>query len=406
MLNVLLSIFIFCTVAWLLSENKKKIAWKLVFISLAWQFVFAVLLLKVPAITNFFSYINDGVQALNNATNSAMTVVFGNLGTPANDTGLGFILALHGFPVLIIVSMLSSLLIYLHIFPIIIRGFSMIFRKTLFIGGTLGMAMAVNVFTGMSETPLIVRSYLKRLTQSELFSLMVCGTACAASSVMVIYEVILNSIMLGTIVHIISAVLISIPGALAMARIIVPETGKITEGDDADFTRSSSALDAISSGIMDGAKVMISIIAMLIGFVALVALINQFLGVFPDINNAPITMQRILGIALSPVAWIIGFPASEMHAVGSLLGTKMIFNEILAYQEFVKMSAVLSEKSKIMMVYVLCSFANIGSIGIMIGIYTSLVPERKVEVIKLGVKAIIAGSLANYITASIVGMIY
>jgi len=282
----------------------------------------------------------------------------------------------------------------------------MIFRKTLFIGGTLGMAMAVNVFTGMSETPLIVRSYLKRLTHSELFSLMVCGTACAASSVMVIYEVILNSIMLGTIVHIISAVLISIPGALAMARIIVPETGKITEGDDADFTRSSSALDAISSGIMDGAKVMISIIAMLIGFVALVALINQFLGVFPDINNAPITMQRILGVALSPVAWIIGFPASEMHAVGSLLGTKMIFNEILAYQEFVKMSAILSEKSKIMMVYVLCSFANIGSIGIMIGIYTSLVPERKVEVIKLGVKAIIAGSLANYITASIVGMLH
>lgn len=406
MLHVFLSLVVFSSIAFLLSENKKKINVKLVFLSFVWQGVFAFVLLKIPAITGVFSYISMGVESLNDATNAAMKVVFGNLGHPDNNSGLGFILALHGFPVLIIVSMLSSLLIYFKIFPIIIRGFSLIFRKTLFIGGTLGMGMAVNVFTGQSETPLIVRSYLKRLTRSELFSLMVCGAACTASSVMVIYEVILQPIMKGAIAHIIAAVLISIPGALAMARIIVPETKDLTEGEDAEFSKSASALDAISTGIMDGAKVMINIIAMLIGFIALVSLINQLLAVLPDFANEPITLQRIIGILLSPFAWIIGFPSSEMQLVGSILGTKLIFNEILAFQEFVNLGAGLSVKSKLMMIYALCSFANVGSIGVMIGVYGSLIPERKQEVIKFGVKAIIAGSLANYVTASIVGMLH
>jgi CNT family concentrative nucleoside transporter len=233
---------------------------------------------------------------------------------------------------------------------------------------------------------------------------MVCGTSCVAASVMILYGIILKPIVADSIKHIISAVLISIPGALAISRIMVPETKKFTEGDDIDLAKYKGALDAISGGILDGAKVAINVIAMLIGFVALVEVFNQLLSLLPNIGGHDITMQRILGLLLAPVTWIIGIPTKEIFTAGSLLGTKIVLNEIIAFNQLVNVAIDFSDKSKLMMIYVLCSFANIGSIGVMMGVYNALVPERKQEIITLSFKSIIAGTLANLITASIVGV--
>lgn len=404
-MNLLLTILIFGFVALLLSQDKKKVNWKIVGLCFFWQVVFAILLFKIPAITLAFFYINLGLNTINDATTVAMKFVFGGLAIPNHESGLGFILALQGFPVLIVIAALSALLTYLKILPAIINAFSFIFRRIFSIGGTLGVAVSANVFTGMSETPLVIRPYLKRLSHSELFSLMVCGTSCVAASVMILYSIILKPVAVDSIKHIISAVLISIPGALAISRIMVPETKKFTEGDDIDLSKYKGVLDAISVGILDGAKVAISVVAMLIGFLALVEIFNHLLSLLPSIDGHAITMQRILGFLLAPITWIIGFPVQEIIITGSLLGTKIILNEIVAFQELVNVASELSAKSRIMVIYLLCSFANLGSIGVMMGVYNALVPERRQEIIDLSFRSIIAGTLANLITTSIVGVL-
>ena len=202
--------------------------------------------------------------------------------------------------------------------------------------------------------------------------------------------------------HIITSVLISIPASLVISRIIIPETSKVSEGKDSNYSQAKNTLDALYTGIIDGGKVIITILAMLIGFVALIDITNQLIGALNP-TGYEITIQKILGWIMYPVAWIIGIPSEEAGIAGSLLGTKLILNEIISFQELVNASSNLSFKTNIMMIYALCSFANLGSIGVMIGVYGTLIPERKTEVIKLGFKAIIAGTLVNLSTASIIG---
>ncbi len=402
----LLSFTVFLFFAFILSENKKNINWKLILIGIFWQFFFALVIFKVPAIVNVFSYLNCVLKALSSSTTKATSFVFGGLADPSKTTNLGFILALQGFPILIVLSALSSLLIYLKILPFVIKLFSLFFRKTLRIGGTLGIAVSANIFTGMSETPLVITPYLKRLTHSELFSLMVCGTSCIASSVMVLLSIIINPVIPNALTHIISAVLISIPCALTIARIMVPETSThLTEGDDTDFTNDKSIIESIFTGIMGGSKVLITIIAMLIGFIALIDILNQILALLPQVYGEPISLQRVLGIIMMPFTWLIGIPIEEMQTAGTLLGSKIIFNEVVAFQEFLTVSAELSEKSRIIMIYSLSSFANLSSIGVMIGVYNALIPERKAEVVKFGLRSIIAGNITNCLTATIVNIL-
>lgn len=403
----IISFLVFYIVAFLLSEDRKSVNWRLVLLGVFWHLVFAVLIFKVPAIITAFSKVDHALQVLTSATVKATAFVFGGLADYANTkNNLGFILALQGFPVLIVLSALSSLLIYLKILPFIIKIFSFFFRKTLCVGGTLGVAVSANVFTGMSETPLVITPYLKRLTHSELFSLMVCGTSCISSSVMVLLSVIIGDVLPMSITHIISAVLISIPCALTISRIMVPETSSsLTEGEDADFSEDGNMMEAIFKGVMGGARVLITVIAMLIGFIALIDILNQILGLLPEVHGYPISLQRIIGVIMSPVSWLIGIPAEEMHTAGTLIGSKIIFNEVIALQEFVNLSHLLSAKSKIIMIYALCSFANISSIGVMIGVYNSLVPERRLEVARFGLKSVIAGNLANFLTATLVGVL-
>ncbi|ODN42031.1 NupC/NupG family nucleoside CNT transporter [Piscirickettsia litoralis] len=402
----ILGLVVFYLLAWGLSENRKHASLKIVLLGVFWQFVFALILLKVPVITEIFQWINQGVVAITAATQKAMGFMFGGLATSPEGSHLGFILAFQALPVLIVISALSALLFHWRILPLIIRVFSWLFQKTLRIGGTLGIAAAANVFIGMNESPLVIRPYLKRLTHSELFSLMVCGMAGVAGTVMVLYASIVGPLIPNVIGHVITAVLISVPAALTVSRVMVPETETISVGGQAEFAKAASTLDAISVGIMDGAKVLVTVIAMLVGFLALIYLLNMALGLLPHFEGQALSMQRVLGWIMSPIAWLMGVPWHEAQAAGSLLGTKMILNEVVAYGELVRIGAELSPKVQLMMLYALCGFANLGSIGIMIGIYGSLVPERRQEVTRLGVKAVIAGTLSTCMTGTIVGMLY
>ena len=239
-----------------------------------------------------------------------------------------------------------------------------------------------------------------------MFSLMVCGTSGVASSVIIIYTLILTPVMANPIIHIITAALISIPGALTLSRIVIPEIEKkFTESNNIDFTQAKSAIDAIYIGITDGGKVMVKIVAMIIGFVALIHIANQLLASLTP-NFLPIfTLQELLGFLMAPIAWIIGFPWHEAQIVGSLFGTKFILNEIIAFRALAEVSHSLSAHSQLIAVYSLASFANLGSIGVLLGVYTTLVPERRKEALKLTLKAVIIGSLVNYLTASIANFI-
>ena len=402
-----LAIFVFLFVAFLISENKRKISIKLLLLGLTYQVLLTFAFCKWPFIAESFTTVSDILQSVTSSTTKATSFLFGGLSNPPKDLNLGYILVIQGFPVLIVISAISSVLTFWGVLPFIINLLSFVFQKTLKIGGALGVAVSANIFTGMSETPLVVTPYLKHLTRSELFSLMTCGTAAIASSVMVLLSLIMEPMMPNSIVHILSAVLISIPASLTISRIIVPETStEITLGKDIDFSRAKSTLDALYIGIIDGGKVLITVVAMLIGFIALIDIVNQIFSYFTPSGMEPITIQRVLSWIMYPVAWLMDFPESDVHIAGSLIGTKIVLNEVIAFQELVNVADQISPKSKIMLIYALCNFANFSSIGIMIGVYGSLIPERRYEVIHLGLKSIIAGSLANIITATIIGTIY
>lgn len=397
-----LTIFLTLLTSFLLSTDKKNINYKTVALGLFFQLIFAVILLKIPGISRIFFRFNAALETVVKSTTHATTFVFGGLANPPEQAGLGYIFVFQALPILITVSALSSVLTYWKILPFIINIFSTIFRKILDVGGILGFAISVNMFSGMSETPLVINNYLKRLTHSEIFSLMVCGTSAVSSSVMILYSIILKPIVENPLNHIIASVLISIPASLLISRIMIPETAEVSEAKDLNHSQAKSTLDAIYIGTISGGKVIVIILVMLIGFIALIDLLNQII-IALNPTEYDITSQKILGWIMYPVAWIIGIPSNEAGIAGSLLGTKLILNEIIAFQELVKIGTELSVKTKTMMVYVLCSFANLGSIGVMAGVYGSLIPERKSEVIKLGFKAILASTLVNLSIASIIG---
>jgi len=403
-LHCLFTIILTIFISYLLSNDKKSISYKQVCVGIIFQILFAVILFKVPIVSRMFVGFNSVLDSIADATTNAVAFILGGLARPPENSGLGFILAIQSFPVLITISALSAVLTYWKILPFIINIFSLIFKRIFNIGGTLGFAVSANIFSGMSETPLVIKNYLKYMTKSEMFSLLVCGTSAVASSVMVLYSMILRPIISNPLGHIITSVLISIPATLVISRIIIPEKEVFSEGKDADYLCASNTLDALYAGIMDGAKVMITILAMLIGFIAVVDIVNQLIAWITPTEYC-ITIQKLLGWVMYPVVWIMGVPASEAMAAGSIIGTKIIFNEIIGFQELVKISYSLSNKTRIMLVYSLCSFANISSIGIIIGVYGSLIPERKSEVIKLCFKAIIAGTMVNLSIASIIGVL-
>jgi CNT family concentrative nucleoside transporter len=387
--------------AWVFSENRKAIAWRAIWSGLALQFLLALLLLKLPFAKDAFLALNNALNLLEKSTQAGTALVFGYLGGGSapfavTDTNSTFILAFRALPIVLVMSALSALLFHWGVLPRIVRGVSWLLERAMRVGGVVGLSTAANVFVGMVEAPLFVRPWLPRVSRGELFAIMVGGMASIAGTVLFLYASILGKVIPDAVAHLLIASIVSAPAALVIAFLMVPPAGAASGGDLELKSDASSSMDALTQGALGGAQLLLNIIAMLVVFVALVTLLNLII--------APYTLQGILGWALAPLAWLAGIPWSEAQAAGNLLGTKTVLNELVAYIDMANMTS-LSERSRLLMTYALCGFANFGSLGIMIGGMSTMCPERRPEIVSLGLKSIVAGTLATCLTAATVGLI-
>jgi len=387
--------------AWLAGEKRSAVPWRAVVAGLALQLAMAVVFLKVTLVKEAFLKLNDALLVLEQATQAGTGFVFGYLGGgPApfqvTDTGATFVLAFRALPLVLVISALSALLFYWRILPAIVRALSLALEKLMRVGGVVGLSAAANIFVGMVEAPLFVRPYLARVSRGELFAIMVGGMASIAGTVLFLYAAILRPVLPDAVAHLLIASILSAPAALVIAFLMVPPEGAVTGGNIELRSEAASSMDALTRGTLDGAQLLLNIVAMLVVFVALVALVNLVI--------APYSLQGALGWALAPLAWLCGIPWSEARAAGALLGTKTVINELVAYVELSKLSE-LSERSRVLLTYALCGFANFGSLGIMIGGLGTMCPERRAEVVALGLKSIVAGTLATCLTAATVALL-
>ena len=398
-------------IAWLLSENRRAPPWRIVLSGVALQIVLAALLLKAPLIQQFFAGLNDALLALERATQAGTSLVFGFLGgapSPFPTTGAGstFVLAFRALPLILVVSALSALLFYWRILPVLVKAMALLLERTMGVGGAVGLSSAANVFVGMVEAPLVVRPYLRALSRGELFIVMTCGMAGVAGTVMVLYATIIGPVIPGAMGHILAASLISAPAAIVVAALMVPPAGPPSPAALDLRGESRSAMDAIVRGTSEGLALLLDITALLIVLVALVTLVNLMLSALPNVYGAPVTLQRALGYVMAPLVWLTGIPWSEAGAAGALMGTKTVLNELIAYVDMAALAPdALSERSRVIMTYALCGFANFGSVGILVGGLTAMVPERRDEVLALGVRSLVSGTLATLVTAATVGML-
>ncbi|HEY6335298.1 MAG TPA: nucleoside transporter C-terminal domain-containing protein [Alphaproteobacteria bacterium] len=397
--------------AWLLSENRRRVSIKGIVACLAMQLALGALLIGLPGARYIFLLLNRGVTALQDSTAAGTQFVFGYLGggaLPFTETrpGSSFILAFQALPLVLVISALSAPLFHWRILPAIVRSFAWALRKTLSVGGAIGVVVSSTIFLGMVESPLLIRPYLAQLTRSELFTTMTCGMSMIAGTVMVVYATFLRGVVPDPIGQLLTASIISAPASIMVARLMVPEIGEATTGEAMPPAEYRSSMDAIARGTGDGIQLLMNIIAMLIVLVALVALVNKLLGFLPDWHGSAITLERTLGYLMAPIAWLMGIPWPEAGTAGSLLGTKIVLNEFLAYLDLAGLPAdALAPRSKLIMTYALCGFANFGSLGIMIGGLGTLAPTRRQEVVELGMRSIVSGTITTCMTGTVAGLL-
>jgi CNT family concentrative nucleoside transporter len=404
-------LLVFAGAAWLISENRRRVRITTVLAGIAIQLTVAFILLKLPVCRDFFISLNQLVLSLEESTAAGTSMVFGYLGgaeLPFAEKypGASFILAFRALPLILVISALSALLFYWKILPLVVKAFSWSLQKIMRLGGAEGLGVSANIFVGMVESPLFIRPYLTDMTRSEIFTLMTTGMATIAGTVMVLYASILSSVIPDIMGHILTASIISVPAAVTISKIMIPETGKLTSGELTSPEPALSAMDAITKGTIQGVQLLVNIIAMLIVLVALVHLVNLILGLLPDVGGLPVSLQRLLGLIMAPVVWLMGIPWQEAPAAGALMGTKTILNEFLAYLDMSRLApGTLSPKSILIMTYAMCGFANPGSLGIMIGGMGTMAPERRDEIVALGLRSIVGGTLATCMTGAVVGIL-
>ena len=399
--------------AWAISENRRAFPWRTAAIGLVVQFTLALLLIKLPGSQIVFVWIGNGVDALVRATEAGTSLVFGFLGgapLPFEETypGASFVFAFRSLPLVVFIGALSAVLYHFRVLPLVVRGFAWGLSKTLNISGAASFSTAANVFIGMVEAPLLVRPYLERMSRSELFIIMVGGMATIAGTVFALFVTLLDGIIPDPAGHLLTASIISAPAAVAIALILIPPTGDETDDAKVEFERIyENGADALTRGAIEGLRLFAYIIGMLIVLVALVELINIILDAGPAIAGESLTLQRLFGWALAPVVWALGVPWAEAASAGQLLGVKVVLNELVAYAQMSQLPpGTLSERSAIIMAYSICGFANFGSIGIMLGGIGAIVPSRRLEIAQLGLKSILAGTMATCMTGAIAGLIY
>jgi CNT family concentrative nucleoside transporter len=398
--------------AWLASEARSRVPWRLVAAGLALQFALALLLLKLAPFKQAFALLNEAMLSLDRATAAGTAFVFGYLGgapLPFAQTGPGssFVLAFRALPLVLVISALSALLFHWRILPLLVQAFARVLQRALGIGGAVGVSTAANVFVGMVEAPLFIRPYLLHLARGELFIVMTCGMASIAGTVMVLYASLLASSVPDALGHILAASLVSAPAAIVVAAIMVPPQGAATAGGEIALERAASSMDAITRGTIAGVEIVIQVVALLIVLVALVTLVNFALAALPELGGEPLSLQRMLGVAMAPLTWLAGIPWDEARTAGSLMGIKTVLNELVAYVELGRLAPeAMSERSRVIMTYAMCGFANFGSLGIMIGGMGAIVPQRRAEIVALGMKSLVSGTLATLATGATVGCIW
>ena len=396
------------------SNNIKNINIKYLINAIILQFLIAALLTKVPFITSMFESISHGVLALKDATDQGTGFVFGYLadGTPkpfeVTNPASANIFIFSGLMLILVVCVLAAILWHWKVLPIIIKFIAMFFKKPLNVGGPVGLSATANIIFGQVEAPLLVRPYLGQMTRHELLVLMTVGMSTISGGVMVVYTTMLTSLYGPTLIgHFLTASLISVPAAIMYANIMMPSNQK-TEDQSAieESQLYRSTMDALTRGTQDGLQIVLSVAAILVVLISLVALVNYSLEVLPMVAGEPLSLQRIAGWIFSPIAWCMGIPWAEAQLGGSLLGVKTILNEFVAYVDLAAIDASdLSERSRLIMLYALCGFANLSSVGILLSGMGAMAPERKDDLIAVSGKALIAATLASCFTGLVVGAI-
>ena len=394
--------------AWLCSERRDQIDVRFLGIGLFAQFSLAFLFFQVPLISDILMSLNFIIAAIEAATLEGTRFLFGYLGGGSepfevSEGGYLYLFAFRVLPNVIVFCVLIAVLWYWKILPKVVTGFGFLLRRVFKVSGAVGTSAAATLFLGMVETPMIIRAYLTKLTRSEFFTVMTCGMSTVAGSVMIIYANTLSDIIPGAIGHIVVGSVLNIVGAIYVSRIIVPEDSTPTSSDKFEDLGYSSTMDAITRGTQDGLKLALNIGGMLLVIISLVALVNGVLGLL-EISGEPLSLQRMLGWLFSPLAWLIGVPWSEAHLAGNLMGSKIVLNEMIAFIELAALGNDLSENSRLVLLYALCGFANFGSLGILIGGLSTLVPERKMDYLSLAPKSLISGNVVTFVSASLVGL--
>ena len=408
-----LGILAILALAWLISENRRAVNWRQAAIALGVTLLLALVMLKVPKVEVVFALITEAVDAIATATRAGTSFVFGYVGGgplpfDVKEPAATFILGFQALPVVLVMSVLSSLLFYWGIMPPIVRGFSKALEKTLDVGGAVGLSTAANIFVGQVEAPLFIRPYLAKLSRAEMFVVMTGGMAGIAGTVFVLYATILANAIPDAAGHIVVCSVLGAPAAILISFIMVPDPGERHTGGALGEVEqvASSTMDAIVKGTGAGLELLLNIVAMLIVFIALVYLANAVLGLLPDILGAPLTLQRALGWAMAPICWLMGIPWAQAVTAGGLMGIKTILNELVAYLQLAALPAdALDPRSRLIMLYAMCGFANFGSLGIMIAGLSTMCPEKRDEVVSLGLKSIVSGTLTTCLLGAIVGML-
>jgi CNT family concentrative nucleoside transporter len=399
-LTGVLGILVILGIAYVFSENRKEIRIKTIAWGLGLQFAFAVLVLKTSAGQATFRWIGEKVTQLLGFARVGSSFVFGELGTPGNTIAT---FAFQVLPTIIFIAALFAILYYLGIMQLLVLAFAKVMTKLMGASGAESLNVAASIFMGQTEAPLTIRPFLPSMTRSELMTVMTSGMAHVSGGIMAAY------LAFGVEArHLLTAVIMTAPGTIMMAKMFVPETrvpetaGKVSlkiERTDVNV------LDAAARGTSEGFHLALNVGAMLISFLALIALINAILGLIPVGGEQHLSLQWIFGRIAAPLAWLMGIPWKDSFAVGNLLGTRLVLNELIAYSQLGPLKSSLDPRSFVIATFALCGFANLSSIAIQIGGIGSLAPERKHELALLGFRAVAAGTLANFISACIAGML-
>ena len=391
--------------AWLGSTDRKHIRWRTVFWGLGLQLCFAFFVLRFNYGQEMMTWAGDVVNNMLASTAAGTKVLFGALGTP--NTSFGSIFAFQVLPTIIFISAFFAVLYHIGVMQILIRGMAWVMLKTMRISGAESMNVAASIFMGQTEAPLTIRPFLARATRSELMTIMTSGMAHVSGGIMAMY------IAQGVAAkHLLAAVIMTSPGTILISKMLVPETevpdteGKVVIPVQEEH-KDENLIGAIARGTIDGGKLALNVAIMLVSFLALVALLDGLMGwvhMHAGLHWFPASLEQVLGYAFAPVAWLIGVPWHDCIAIGNLLGTRMALNEVIAYIGLGAQKAALSPRSFTIATFALCGFANLGSIGMQVGGIGALVPERRNDLAKLGVRAMLAGTMANLISASIAGI--